>query len=41
MAYFNAADGKPERIGKVIGDLFAAALVLSLIVILAVDIAGH
>ena len=30
MQYFEASDGKPERIGKVIGDAIAAVFILSL-----------
>jgi hypothetical protein len=28
MQYFEASDGKPERIGKVIGDTLAALVIL-------------
>ena len=33
MQYFEASDGKPERIGKVIGDAIAAFFILSVIVL--------
>ena len=33
MQYFNESDDKLERIGKVVGDTFAAILVLVLILI--------
>ena len=33
MQYFEASDGKPERIGKVIGDAIAAFFILSVIIL--------
>jgi hypothetical protein len=34
MQYFDKSDGKPERVGKVIGDTFSALIVLALIMVL-------
>jgi hypothetical protein len=33
MQYFEASDGKPERIGKVIGDTLAALVILAAVLI--------
>lgn len=33
MQYFDQDTDKPERIGKVIGDIFAAFIVIALVVI--------
>ena len=38
MQYFEASDGKPERIGQVIGDTISALVILS-VLILAFNIA--
>lgn len=35
MQYFDQSDDKPTRIGKVIGDTFAAFIMLALILIFA------
>jgi hypothetical protein len=41
MPYFDPAADKPERIGQVAGDLFAAAIMLTLIVIFGISLLGH
>ena len=41
MAYFDPEAGKPERIGQVAGDLFAATIMLTLIVIFGVSLLGR
>ncbi|MGB6315834.1 MAG: hypothetical protein WBG13_25280 [Pseudolabrys sp.] len=33
MQNFEASDGKPERIGKVIGDTLAALVILSVLIL--------
>ena len=33
MQYFDASDGKPERIGKVIGDVLAALVYFGVIIL--------
>ena len=33
MQNFEASDGKPERIGKVIGDTLAAVVILSVLIL--------
>ena len=33
MQYFEASDGKPERIGKVIGDTLAALVILAVLIL--------
>jgi hypothetical protein len=33
MQYFEASDGKPERIGKVIGDTFSALMILAVLIL--------
>jgi hypothetical protein len=33
MPYFDPAADKPERMGKIVGDVLAAAIVIALIVI--------
>jgi hypothetical protein len=35
MQYFDESDDKCQRVGKVIGDVFSALLVLALIIIFA------
>jgi hypothetical protein len=35
MQNFEASDGKPERIGKVIGDTFATLVILAVVLLLA------
>jgi len=33
MPYFSESDGKPERIGKIIGDVFSAFIIVALIAV--------
>jgi hypothetical protein len=33
MQYFEVSDGKPERIGKVIGDALAAFMILAVLIL--------
>jgi hypothetical protein len=33
MHYFQASDGKPERIGKVIGDALSALTILAVLIL--------
>jgi hypothetical protein len=33
MQYFEASDGKPEQIGKVIGDALAALMILAVLIL--------
>ncbi len=41
MPYFDETADKPARIGKVLGDLFAASIILTLIIIFAVSMLGR
>ena len=41
MPYFDPAADKPERIGKVAGDLFAAIVMLTLFFIFGISLLGR
>jgi hypothetical protein len=41
MPYFDPASDKPERIGKVVGDLFVATIMLTFIVIFGINLLGR
>jgi hypothetical protein len=34
MRYFDETDGKPERIGKVIGDMFSALVYVGVLILM-------
>jgi hypothetical protein len=40
MPYFDPVSDKPERIGQVAGDLFAATIMLTLIIIFGMSLLG-
>jgi hypothetical protein len=41
MPYFDPAADKPQRIGQAAGDLFAAAIILTLIIIFGISLLGR